>query len=525
MQATQNITINVLNTPGVPGTGANPGGLPAKVTGAIAGSPILAAAAVLFAVLLALALASVLKRRKTTAKVLFALLLLPGLAMVFALAGNASATSSLQLASDNINIDVYKDDTVAGNAIKKTVASTTIVTTDNATGYTMSAKLQGAPDDGITAALDDEVLATTDIEIYVDDTGQSPSTHSHNLAVTIPADISVGDYSLSVDYSITENPPIIMPMQAFTASDCQALTIYDKTKPGTDPDNQASTVTLKDTRNNQKYTIRRLQDGKCWMIDNLKLELGVANQTNPTLDTTVLEPENTNVSTSTPIDFGWGDFTLEEAAHAGNFTTGGYLSRWGTAAQISPNYDAWRQVDPGGNPYCNGTIADNVPGSGIKITETGSETNCGYLYNFYTATAGSASHAGYGTPPNVSGYLAPESICPAGWRLPKGSYSYGDEDNDLPMLNAKMDNPSAVTGSLYYGLYTNWLPTGSFRGSLSGVWNKGLYDQGSEGDFWTTNIASDLHSRSLVFYSGEVGPGNMSAFRFDGFGVRCVAGS
>ncbi|MDR3152377.1 MAG: IPT/TIG domain-containing protein, partial [Bifidobacteriaceae bacterium] len=53
---------------------------------------------------------------------------------------------------------------------------------------------------------------------------------------------------------------------------------------------QGQVIVLNDTRNNQKYRIKKMPDGNVWMIDNLKL--------GSTTSSTALTPANTNISSN-----------------------------------------------------------------------------------------------------------------------------------------------------------------------------------------------------------------------------------
>lgn len=46
-------------------------------------------------------------------------------------------------------------------------------------------------------------------------------------------------------------------MQNFTQSNCNAMTV-------------GQVVSLTDSRNKQTYRVKKMQDNKCWMVDNLK---------------------------------------------------------------------------------------------------------------------------------------------------------------------------------------------------------------------------------------------------------------
>jgi uncharacterized protein (TIGR02145 family) len=304
-------------------------------------------------------------------------------------------------------------------------------------------------------------------------------------------------------------------MQAFTKAKCQALPVYDSSNP-----NPSSTVTLTDTRNNQQYRVRKLADNNCWMIDNLKLELGVTNSTNPTLDTTILEPANTNVTANTPIYF-TQDATSTGTAltgMTGNFTTSGDLTQTGAYSLTAPNLDAWRQVDPSPtSTYCAGTSQDSYGGD----LPTGNLTKCGYLYNFYTATASTAPQS-Y----NTYQATAPGDICPTNWHLPRGG-DYDNANNEFSQLNAKMagftDSQDSTYQNDYWEYYSGWQPSGSWQGVFSGYYSSGFYDRGDYGYFWSATVDDSNDAFDLFFDSSYVYPDGLDA-RAVGFAVRCLVG-
>ncbi len=129
----------------------------------------------------------------------------------------------------------------------------------------------------------------------------------------------------------------------------------------------------KDVRDNHIYTIQRLNDGNCWMIENLDL--------GRTALTTDLTSSNTNIS----------------------------------SIITASTFNSWKAT--------TGTETYNT-GEFINITgnDPTSDTPYGTLYNFYAASAGTI--AGNTTDGNVI-----YDICPAGWRLPTGGQ--GEEYDNL----------------------------------------------------------------------------------------------
>jgi uncharacterized protein (TIGR02145 family) len=277
-------------------------------------------------------------------------------------------------------------------------------------------------------------------------------------------------------------------MQDFTAAHCAAMSIGD-------------VVTRPDARNGQEYRIRKMEDGKCWMIDNLRLELSHGM---------VLTPQDTDVATDTAVYFTKDGTANGEPLEGmtGNFTTSGNNVRI-QGAPGDENYDAWRQNNPG--------IANNA-----SYCHDGADldTCLGYLYNFYTATAGTAPAASYSGPQTASG-----SICPAGWSLPIG----GDDLNlnEFATLNGYMKGdgvPSFGSNSSYVA---NWDPSGRFSGAYAGFYSDQLNDEFgyATGALWS---ASELHhpryAGNVVWYSYAIEFTNTDphALRSNGHAVRCL---
>jgi uncharacterized protein (TIGR02145 family) len=274
---------------------------------------------------------------------------------------------------------------------------------------------------------------------------------------------------------------------------CSALPTYPT---------EGSTITMIDTRNNKPYTVRKLKDGNCWMIDNLALEL---------TDGMILTPATTNIDSDKTVTLASGGRITNSS-----FTTSGHLTIDGTDAYNygdvnGANYNAWRQVDPG-----NSSTAARPP---LNCDPQGTKINCGYLYNFYTATASTADNT------KTSGN-ADYSICPAGWKLPSGRNANGDYGIlDLAYspqgTGAKHENDVIAQGL--------WLPAGAWQGAYSGIYidypNYGLFSQGSIGHYWSSSVYLWAAAYTAEFSSGGVYPGNdFTRARDSGLTIRCLVG-
>jgi uncharacterized protein (TIGR02145 family) len=171
------------------------------------------------------------------------------------------------------------------------------------------------------------------------------------------------------------------------------------------------------------------------------------------------------------------------------------------------------------------TDYDNPIAFGPVPNDTGAgDTNYGYLYNWPAATAGESrtTMPGDGTNNNI----APNSICPANWKLPRGG-DIGATTNDFDILNAKMagypDNQDSTYQSNYYSYYANWQNSGPFQGVFSGYWGGSFGGQGVSAYLWSSSADSGYSdsARYVFFDSSYVDPVNYFN-RYFGFGVRCL---
>ena len=136
-------------------------------------------------------------------------------------------------------------------------------------------------------------------------------------------------------------------------SDMQEMTptICDNTDTG-------AAATLTDSRDGNTYTVKKLNDGRCWMTQNLNL-------TAPTKG--YIDETDSNVDSKLPDTGTWNDMVTNNCAEGSNTT------------------------------FC---VANNSNGYGA-------------MYSWYAATATSGNS-------EMTSATAPYSVCPKGWRLPSG---------------------------------------------------------------------------------------------------------
>ena len=217
-----------------------------------------------------------------------------------------------------------------------------------------------------------------------------------------------------------------------------------------------------DNRDMQTYYIKRLSDGKCWMVDNLNL--GAVNfYVN-------LTSSNTNLSTTIPYSTfnGW-----KVTSSASTYDTGEFMVLSGTDSTTGTAY--------------------------------------GTLYNYYAATAGTI--AGSSNTTNAT-----YDICPAGWRLPTGgasnSYEYYNlynYYNSYSLMRASYNNGGASFNQ------PGWFGGGSATSNVN---------LGSSGSFWSSNAYNYNYRYGMyVATSGSTVQRDAPMIRSGGHSIRCVLNS
>ena len=159
-----------------------------------------------------------------------------------------------------------------------------------------------------------------------------------------------------------------------------------------------------DNRDENEYIIKRLDDGKCWMMDNLRL--GSASET------AELTPSNTNISSN---EIG---FTLP------------------ASGKITNNYTS---------PQLNASSVNN-----ISTSMGDGSGKIGVYYNFCAASAGTLCT-------NNSLSNVTSDICPKGWSLPSGGNSGGDIVN----LHAAYNNKYTATLTAFSANMSGYINSGS----------------------------------------------------------------
>ncbi|MBR3270041.1 InlB B-repeat-containing protein [Candidatus Saccharibacteria bacterium] len=240
-----------------------------------------------------------------------------------------------------------------------------------------------------------------------------------------------------------------------TWSSCNELSIGD-------------VVALTDNRDGNTYTIAKLQDGNCWMAENLRLDpskvtFTTANTNSPTPDFIVAAP---NSATSTSLC---------------NQDTPGCVNQ---VAFDSNNINRKLSANPTSND------------------SKSSWYGYGVWYNWYTATAGN------GVRETLTGSVSGD-ICPAGWRLPTGG-----PNSEFVALNSAINNGQTRSDANFKKYPNNFVYSGDHNATADG--GRGTYNR-----YWSASALDIDKSYRFGMTSSSVTPAN-TWNKWDAFAVRCI---
>ena len=225
-------------------------------------------------------------------------------------------------------------------------------------------------------------------------------------------------------------------------------------------------ITVRDARDEKEYTVKKMPDGHIWMTQNLDHDIDMSYP---------YSPANTDIPSS------WNPGASTKAT---NTTT------W-VNSKIIESYDP-------GNLYWTGTI-NATENSEDYVADSGdAHYHLGNYYNFAAALAVNdvTSYSG-------RNQLIDQSICPAGWTLPRPG---SGDDTFYALLDEYGFTASSINGSneeawdapLYFAL------TGVWTGELRFVGNRGVFFASATGS--SPDSAADYalyHNGQTTVVDGE----------------------
>ncbi len=275
------------------------------------------------------------------------------------------------------------------------------------------------------------------------------------------------------------------------ASVCNSLT----TAPIDGTANLSSVSALTDQRDNNTYAIAKLADGKCWMIENLRLadkdssnndiELSATNTNNPSLPLT-------NIYDAT------------------NPTTSNHLS-----ASTNPSSTAWCTSADAACYDQSMLYTGNTTERGANPATSANTYSYGNYYNWYSATADNGTYS------KSSGNTAGD-LCPTGWTLPtsgSASMNFGLLDIALGGTGSTSSSSTTPTGTVMSAAYRSYPNNFLYPGI---VYGSSVDSRGSNGSYWSKSAYNSYFAYYLSFYSSGVRPSDYYN-KYAGFSVRCLA--
>ena len=429
--------------------------------------------------------------------------------------GNTALTSSLLGTDYNIPTGTTIDGTVSNWAMKvNAVSGTYTPSIQNGfdsysaipSSYTKVAKYNNTTDQPHTTGVGSSVT----------------TTYAASVSPTQPAGTYVGQVKYVLVHPSTAAAPDAYSMQE--VQDWQGEVLVNEE------------VQVYDERDNKSYTVARLcmtrdnggncTDSRLWMTQNLDF-LPDTTRTYTHADTDLGYTSNNDNATWTP------NSTLTTPATISAFnsgTTDGVLSGW-----INSNTIPY--IAEGGDTYVyNGTIYTSLSACEAAHTEADClHYHVGNYYNWTTAIASNDSSTLSVTDPTV----APDSICPAGWRLPRGLVDNSgtilpSEFNQMLIANGitngtdtalgPYDESTIATHNVGYtaGGFNKMTTKPYFFARAGHVHSSTLWVFSTSGYYWSSSAQSGSQAYYLFFHSGALYPANRYS-RLSGRSVRCVA--
>ena len=242
-----------------------------------------------------------------------------------------------------------------------------------------------------------------------------------------------------------------------------------------------SVTALTDTRDGNTYAVAKLADGKCWMIENLRLDLSkpsvnitIANTNNPAPDF-VTAVANHPTSTN--------DFCAQETSACLDqvkFNSNNTDRRFTADYTTNDNQSSWYSY--------------------------------GHYYNWYTGTAGRGT-----SKTTVTGATAGGDICPSGWRLPS-AYNKTDDFGalDVALGGTGLDQTTDASSEKYRAYPNNFIYAGEQRTGTA-------YNRNVSGSYTSASMASGTRINNLWLRPAAVSSTNNTTYKYRGQVIRCIA--
>jgi len=309
------------------------------------------------------------------------------------------------------------------------------------------------------------------------------------LALVTVMGCSYGYAALSTDLLISGEAMVKSYLSLDTISDMQQMTpeVCATTEIG-------ATKQLRDIRDGKYYWVTKLADNRCWMTQNLALDLSTTKALTPN-DSDVSANWVPNIATSTSAATITNDNASQQSWNLGSYYVKNPTDTTSCGSRKSSLSDCSGQVAPLNTPTsANGEMLAHYL--------------VGNYYSFCAATAGSCTTIGY----------APDSLCPKGWELIN---SDGTDKNSIRTLLAAYsingttvaNNAGAAAQAPMYFTRGGYVVNASNKLYMVGAYAmyRGLYSK--------ANTASE----SFILSHTNDANNYYSNNRYTGASIRCIA--
>ena len=318
------------------------------------------------------------------------------------------------------------------------------------------------------------------------------TTYEAHISTTQPAGIYTGQVQyVMVHPSGAPAPEIPYTMQNTAPIKRKLLNIGDS-------------LQATDIRDGKKYWVTKLADGNIWMTQNLDLDLD---------STRTYTSEDTDVQTE------W--MPLNSTSITGNWSNDSYRPY---------------SLDPGDKYYyTSNNENEDTTYQSLSACKQAGHNDCSHYPsgNYYNWPAAVASNNITDLPEQFD---APNSICPAGWRLPLKNIATGASE----IKNLLIAQGGILGSSLPYGSGSSWQENGlniarisplyliragfiSYK-NTSGGWQ--IFSKAAKGAYWTGSIRDNSDRNNRNAYGPDF---DASAFydsidlTMNGNAIRCIA--
>lgn len=281
---------------------------------------------------------------------------------------------------------------------------------------------------------------------------------------------------------------------------------------------ETSQIQLLDIRDNKTYWATKLDDGNCWMTQNLDLDLIV--------DTTAenyvaLTSENTdlNLFGASGYDSANG-YICSNTATTTNCTANGEIITWvperSTITPENLSSDTWKNDNVNPYSYDRGLV---YPDSSVTLANAGSHGLSGNYYNWPAAIASNNSGS-------YEAGDADNSVCPKGWRLPNtDNYEFSKLLYVYNVTKDALNSEGYATNG-----FSNIKAKPLYFISGDYIYNANITDRYNDGFYWSDTTFDKSNSFYLYLSVNGIQPAARTPFvhygssdKIYGGSLRCLA--